>query len=710
MTEGASRDWAGILRLTEDKLAERRAWLGLGEQERQLLESLIPWSQRVASSVATEVVDGILESDSARRFLERYSQRTGTTMERLRPRFEALQADYFVGCFEGARTNWPLDYFEGRLRLGALQADIGLPQKWCLGTYSLYRRSVRRHLRKSFFFGSKARRAEDALDSLWNYDIQAVCDGYLFSVLADVIDVQGLEVEPGLDATDHLHQARSLAARLVEQANALSVGELGHPSLSEMTGGPLGVAFSGVHAVMRHLSGSLSALASGELDQVPIRTDCGEMGLALKETVSVLRRLLSRLDEIVAKTAAGEALSGAEVDDFSGVYRELVQRSVAMSEELGHPIQSAVDTMTRIADRDLSVRLEGSFSGHFATMQGSLNNCVEVVSSALSEMDSASEEVFLTSQHISENSRRLSKATSLQAGAISEISSTLSALTSMTDGNAESAARAKELADESRDQAAKGKESMDRLVAVIGQMKASADQTALIIKTIDEIAFQTNLLALNAAVEAARAGEAGKGFAVVAEEVRSLAQRSAEAARNTSQFIEESLASSQVGVRYSAEVAAQFQEVVSSFSTVNDIVAEIAGASSDQARGLDQITSSVAEISGGTEENTANSRASAAAAEDLAMRAAHLADVVGAFHLGQSSRPPQLSTTGPITGSTSTDMVRTVGSGGVGEESVYVASHEVSSEGEAFETFSDYGTGSLRVVDGVGLGDDDTVE
>jgi methyl-accepting chemotaxis protein len=160
-------------------------------------------------------------------------------------------------------------------------------------------------------------------------------------------------------------------------------------------------------------------------------------------------------------------------------------------------------------------------------------------------------------------------------------------------------------------------------------------------------------------------------------------------------------------VRYSKEVAAQFEEIVSSFSTVNDIVAEIAGASSGQARGLDQITSSVDEISASTHENTGNSEASAAAAEDLAMRAAHLADVVGGFHLG--SRPTPVLETGLSRAPRSTDMVRTFASDDVGEESVYVASHEAS-DGQAFETFSDYGTGSLRSVDGEDLGDDDKGE
>src|SRR5690606_549888 len=165
------------------------------------------------------------------------------------------------------------------------------------------------------------------------------------------------------------------------------------------------------------------------------------------------------------------------------------------------------------------------------------------------------------------------------------------------------------------------------------KIKGSADQTAKIVKTIDEIAFQTNLLALNAAVEAARAGDAGKGFAVVAEEVRSLAQRSAEAAKSTAELIEGSVKNAEAGVRLSDEVARQLGDIVAGAEKVSDIVAEIAAASAEQAKGIGQINGAISQINQITQQNAANSEQSAAAAEELSAQAGQLADMVGHFRI-----------------------------------------------------------------------------
>ena len=169
---------------------------------------------------------------------------------------------------------------------------------------------------------------------------------------------------------------------------------------------------------------------------------------------------------------------------------------------------------------------------------------------------------------------------------------------------------------------------MDRMNEAIHQIKASSDETAKILKTIDGIAFQTNLLALNAAVEAARAGEAGKGFAVVAEEVRALAQRSAEAARSTSDLIEESQRLADNGVTASVEVTTMLREIVGEAQQVASLLAEVASSSEEQSQGIGQVNSAVTAMDSTTQSSAANAEEAASASEELSAQSRELLEMV----------------------------------------------------------------------------------
>ena len=250
-----------------------------------------------------------------------------------------------------------------------------------------------------------------------------------------------------------------------------------------------------------------------------------------------------------------------------------------------------------------------------------INEIVQLLNAASEQVASASSQVAMASQQMAEGA-------SEQASSLEEISSSLEEMTSMTSMNAESAEKANDLSRGAKEVAGKGLHSMERMSSAIDSIKSSADETGKIVKTIDEIAFQTNLLALNAAVEAARAGEAGKGFAVVAEEVRNLAQRSAEAAKNTSQLIEESLKNADNGVRSSEEVQGSLGEISSSVGDVTQVISEVSGASKEQAEGIGQVNTAMAQLDKVTQSNAANAEESASAAEELSSQAVDLRTAV----------------------------------------------------------------------------------
>jgi len=226
------------------------------------------------------------------------------------------------------------------------------------------------------------------------------------------------------------------------------------------------------------------------------------------------------------------------------------------------------------------------------------------------QMSEATAQVAAASQSLAEGATE-------QAAGLEETSSSLEEMASQTRQNAENAQQANVLSDEAKASADRGAEAMTRLNQAIQAIQRSSDETAKIIKVIDEIAFQTNLLALNAAVEAARAGEAGKGFAVVAEEVRNLAMRSAEAAKNTSEMIEGSVRNAKNGVQIADEVTAVLNEIVGNVSKTSDLISEIAAASQEQSQGIDQVNQAVGQMDKVTQANAANAEETASASEEL---------------------------------------------------------------------------------------------
>jgi methyl-accepting chemotaxis protein len=253
----------------------------------------------------------------------------------------------------------------------------------------------------------------------------------------------------------------------------------------------------------------------------------------------------------------------------------------------------------------------------------------KVLQKNIGELQRVSDQVTSAASEITATSQSLAEGSSEQAASIEQTGASLEQLTSMTKRNAENAEQANNLAKQTRVAADKGAEDIQAMSTAMEAIKKSSDDIAKIIKTIDEIAFQTNILALNAAVEAARAGEAGMGFAVVADEVRNLAQRSAQAAKETAAKIESAIGNTARGVDLSGMVATTLNDIVTKAREMDELATEVASASREQTQGISQINSAVGQMDRVTQTNAAGAEESASSARQLSLQAQVMRETVG---------------------------------------------------------------------------------
>ncbi|HYM26009.1 MAG TPA: methyl-accepting chemotaxis protein, partial [Vicinamibacterales bacterium] len=249
---------------------------------------------------------------------------------------------------------------------------------------------------------------------------------------------------------------------------------------------------------------------------------------------------------------------------------------------------------------------------------------------------------------VSTSAQSLSQGATEQAASLEETSASMEEMSSMTRRNAENSQSAADLMGEVDTRVKDSNQALSDMVASMGSIRESSRQVAKIIKTIDEIAFQTNILALNAAVEAARAGEAGMGFAVVADEVRNLAQRSAQAAKDTAELIEASIQRTEGGSHKVEQVAASITAITDSVVKVKSLVDDVSTASRQQSQGIDQVSQAIAQMEKVTQTTAATAEESAAASEELSAQAStalsvvgRLETLVGATHLRQADASAQ---------------------------------------------------------------------
>jgi methyl-accepting chemotaxis protein len=446
---------------------------------------------------------------------------------------------------------------------------------------------------------------------------------------------------------ENLNQCGDAIRLLIQDADTLSraalEGKLATRADASRHNGDFQKVIKGVNDTLDAVIGPLNVAANyvdrisrGDIPQKLNENYAGDFNLIknnLNQCIEAVDLLVREANDLANAAVEGRLSTRGNAQKHNGDFKKIVQGVNMTLDAVLDPINEAADILGQLASYNLTARVKGDYKGDHAKIKDSLNATANSLHEAMSQVSDASEQVSSAAQQISSSSQQVAEGASEQASSLEETSSSLEEMASMTKRNADNTHQARALAEETQKYADKGAGAMEKMMDAMKKIKTSSESTAAIIKDINDIAFQTNLLALNAAVEAARAGDAGRGFAVVAEEVRNLAGRAKEAARNTEELIKESVSLADNGQLISGEAADNLKEIVNSVSKVTGLVGEINVASQEQAKGIEQVNKAVSEMDAVVQQAAANSEESSSAAEELAAQSEELTLMVQKFEL-----------------------------------------------------------------------------
>ncbi len=431
---------------------------------------------------------------------------------------------------------------------------------------------------------------------------------------------------------------KTLSGAATEIANGRIEQEIDVHTKDEI--GELGLAFREMVQYVSGVAHAADRLAAGDLTlKVTPRSEHDVLSRNINRASDTLQNIIGEAKLLIEAAQHGELSKRGNPDRFEGAYAELIAGTNSMLDAVVQPISEAQDVLTRVANRDLTARVEGVYHGDHAAIKQSLNSALENIAEVFASLTTAISQVNAAASEIGSGSQDLANGAGDQAGAIDRVSHRISLVDERTKANAADANEARATMERAKTDSEQGVERMDALAIAVDEIKKSADSTAKIVKTIDEIAFQTNLLALNAAVEAARAGDAGKGFAVVADEVRSLAIRASEASRNTAVLIEESVQKAETGVKLNESVRRRLEEIRTGVQRAATMMTNIAEGAVEQEKELAEVTAAMSQIGTLTQRTAANAEESASAAAELSAQAGEMHELATQFIVSDRREP-----------------------------------------------------------------------
>src|ERR1700691_3251937 len=378
--------------IDESNLATRREFIRLGEEDRTLLDELTPWAQSVAAGLAKEFYDWQFEFGPTRRFFETYAQDNGMSTGQVRQTLERAQAGYFTQVFEGAGEGWGTDYFERRLKVGAIHDRINLPFKWYIGSYAELQRLTCIYLRKALKDPRKIAAAERAIFRVFNYDMQAIGDAFLMGTFESLgLSLDGVETAPGSDKTEHTDQIIEAIGVLLQQAGALSEDRLRDPVLDRQVPGLLGDSFARLSESLRRIANQADALAGGDLDNGIFQdaaqgTDDRVLASSIGQVKGILKNLAKELARLMASSREGQLSERGKTGQFQGAYAGIVSGVNDMLDAILLPIGEGNRVLAQVSIGKIDELIAQTYKGDHEKMKHAVNNVAIVLQSMQKEL------------------------------------------------------------------------------------------------------------------------------------------------------------------------------------------------------------------------------------------------------------------------------------------------------------------------------------